>query len=65
VLWGGKVRSFPLPDSICRRSRFWPAIALPEGFRIIAGESELTRYVFASQKNHHYFAAIAAYEFLG
>lgn len=47
--------SFRCNCSICRRSRFWPAIALPEGFRIVAGESELTRYVFASQKNHHYF----------
>jgi hypothetical protein len=47
--------SFRCNCSICRRSRFWPAIAVPEGLRIISGEGELTRYVFASQKNHHYF----------
>ena len=41
--------------SICRRNRFWPAIAMPEHFRILSGEDELTRYVFAREKNHHYF----------
>lgn len=41
--------------SICRRNRFWPTVAKPEGFRILAGEDELTRYVFGSGKNHHYF----------
>ena len=47
--------SFRCNCSVCRRSRFWPAVALPDGFRILAGENELTRYVFGSQKNHHYF----------
>ena len=41
--------------SICRRTRFWPAVATPDGFRMIAGEADLTRYAFGSQKNHHYF----------
>ena len=41
--------------SICRRSRFWPAIASPENFRLITGEKELTLYVFGSQKNQHFF----------
>lgn len=41
--------------SICRRTRFWPAIATPEHFRLLQGESELTRYTFAAHKNHHYF----------
>jgi hypothetical protein len=41
--------------SICRRTRFWPAIAKPEQFRLLSGENELTRYVFGSKKNHHYF----------
>ena len=27
--------------SICRRTRFWPAVAKPEGFRLLAGKSEL------------------------
>jgi hypothetical protein len=41
--------------SICRRTRFWPAVATQGHFRIISGESELTRYVFGPEKNHHYF----------
>lgn len=41
--------------SICRRNRFWPAIARPEGFRLLKGEAELTRYLFGSGKNHHFF----------
>ena len=41
--------------SICRRNRFWPAVAMPEHFRIVSGEDELTRYVFGREKNHHYF----------
>ncbi len=41
--------------SICRRNRFWPAIAMPDGFQLLAGESELTKYVFGSGKNHHFF----------
>jgi len=41
--------------SICRRTRFWPAVAKPEGFRLLSGESELTRYLFNSRKNIHYF----------
>ena len=47
--------SFRCNCSICRRNRFWPAIAKPEGFRQITGESEMTQYVFASKKNHHFF----------
>lgn len=41
--------------SICRRNRFWPAVAMPQHFRILSGEDELTRYVFGREKNHHYF----------
>jgi hypothetical protein len=41
--------------SICRRTRFWPAIAKPENFRLLAGEAELTQYKFNTGKNHHYF----------
>lgn len=41
--------------SICRRTRFWPAVARPEGFRLLAGEAELTQYLFNTRKNQHYF----------
>ncbi len=41
--------------SICRRTRFWPAVAREEGFRLLSGESELTQYLFNSKKNQHYF----------
>jgi hypothetical protein len=39
----------------CRRTRFGPAAAAPEGFRLLSGESELTQYPFHTGKNRHYF----------
>jgi hypothetical protein len=41
--------------SICRRTRFWPAVVKPEGFKLLAGEGDLTRYLFNTRKNYHYF----------
>ncbi len=41
--------------SICRRNRFWAAVAKEDSFRLLAGESELTQYLFNTQKNQHYF----------
>ena len=41
--------------SICRRTRFWPAVAREGGFRLVAGESELTEYLFNTRKNQHFF----------
>ena len=41
--------------SICRRTRFWPAIARPEGFRLLAGADEMTEYRFNTRKNQHFF----------
>jgi len=41
--------------SICRRTRFWPAVARPEGFRLLSGEADLTQYLFNTRKNQHYF----------
>lgn len=47
--------SFRCNCSICRRTRFWPAVARPEGFRVLTGESELTEYRFNTRRNVHYF----------
>jgi hypothetical protein len=47
--------SFRCNCSICRRTRFWPAVARAEGFRLLRGAEELTRYQFNTEKNHHYF----------
>ena len=41
--------------SICRRTRFWAAVASPDGFRLLAGEAEMTPYLFNTRKNQHYF----------
>lgn len=41
--------------SICRRNRFWVAVAQPAGFRLLAGEQELTEYLFNTRKNQHFF----------
>ena len=41
--------------SICRRTRFWPAVAREAGFRLVTGEAALTQYLFNSKKNQHYF----------
>ena len=41
--------------SICSRNRFWPAIARPDEFRLLSGEAELTKYVFNTRRNEHYF----------
>ena len=41
--------------SICRRNRFWPAVATPDHFRLLSGEDALTHYVFGPEKNDHFF----------
>ena len=41
--------------SICTKTRFWPAIVKPESFRLLAGEPELTQYLFNTKKNQHFF----------
>ena len=32
--------------SICRRTRFWPAVVGPSGFRLLQGREALTKYLF-------------------
>lgn len=41
--------------SICRRTRFWVAVARPEEFRLLAGEGEMTEYLFNTRRNQHFF----------
>ena len=41
--------------SICRRTRFWAAVAREGEFTLLAGEDDLTRYTFGGGKNHHFF----------
>jgi hypothetical protein len=33
----------------------WVTVATPEGFRLVQGQEELTRYVFGREKNEHVF----------
>ena len=41
--------------SICRRTRFWVAVAKPEAFRLLSGEDAMTEYRFNTKKNQHFF----------
>lgn len=41
--------------SICRRNRFWAAVAKEGDVRVLAGQAELTRYLFNTGRNEHYF----------
>jgi hypothetical protein len=43
--------------SICRRTRFWVAVARPEGFRLLAGKERMTEYLFHTKKNQHFFCS--------
>ncbi|MGQ0429998.1 MAG: GFA family protein [Gammaproteobacteria bacterium] len=47
--------SFRCNCSICRRTRFWVAVAKPEGLRLLAGDGEMTEYRFNTRKNQHFF----------
>lgn len=44
--------------SICRRTRFWPAVALPDHFRLLAGQAALSEYLFNTRKNRHVFCKV-------
>jgi hypothetical protein len=44
--------------SICRRNRFWPAVAKEGQFRLLSGGELLTEYLFHSRKNQHFFCKV-------
>ena len=37
--------------------RFWAAVAREDGFRLLAGQDWLVKYLFHSRKNEHWFCA--------
>ena len=41
--------------SICTKARNWLAMVKPEGFRLTAGEADLSDYQFARKNIHHLF----------
>jgi hypothetical protein len=41
--------------SMCRKGRNWLAAVKPESFRLLAGESELSEYLFGRRSIHHRF----------
>ena len=44
--------------SICSRNRFWPAVVQPEAFRLLSGREVLTKYLFNTKRNEHYFCKV-------
>lgn len=50
--------SFRCNCSICRRTRFWPAVAKEDQFRLVAGGEMLTEYLFNTKKNQHFFCKV-------
>ena len=51
--------------SICRRTRFWPAVAKENQFRLIAGVDMLTEYLFNTRKNQHFFCRVCGVRAFG
>jgi hypothetical protein len=47
--------TFKCNCSICTMNRFWPTIVGAESFRLLAGEANLTEYLFNTKKNRHLF----------
>ena len=51
--------------SICRRTRFWPAVAREEGFRLLSGRETLTQYLFNKRRNEHWFCRVCGVRAFG
>jgi hypothetical protein len=51
--------------SICRRTRFWPAVAREGQFRLLAGQELLTEYLFNTRKNQHFFCKVCGVRAFG
>lgn len=41
--------------SFCSKIRCWATIVMPESFRLIAGEFDLTEYQFGAKNERHFF----------
>lgn len=41
--------------TICRRTRFWAAVARDGDLRVLEGQDRLTKYLFHSRRNEHWF----------
>jgi hypothetical protein len=44
--------------SICRRNRYWAAVAREGDFRLLTGRDQLTKYLFNRRKNEHHFCKV-------
>ena len=42
--------------SICRRTRFWAAVAREDGVRVLQGHGELAQSLFHTRTTQHYFS---------
>lgn len=51
--------------SICSRTRFWPAIVRPEDFRLVSGPVTLTKYLFNTMRNEHWFCQVCGVRAFG
>ena len=51
--------------SICRRTRFWPAVARDAGFRLLSGQEMLTQYLFNTRRNEHWFCRVCGVRAFG
>ena len=51
--------------SICRRTRFWPAVARDDGFRLLSGQDMLTQYLFNTRRNEHWFCRVCGVRAFG